>query len=56
MHHIIGSLVIGAISPKEVETNLNSRKAQIPAALWTDLRDAGLIDPSFVTDRMKGTD
>jgi len=44
-HPAISSLVIGAISPKEVETNLNSRKAQIPAALWTDLRDAGLIDP-----------
>lgn len=44
-HPAVSSLVIGAISPKEVESNLNSRKAQIPAELWTDLRDAGLIDP-----------
>lgn len=42
-HPAISSLVIGAVSPDEIAANLASRQLELPAALWTDLQDAGLI-------------
>jgi D-threo-aldose 1-dehydrogenase len=36
-------LVIGAIHPDEIAANLAARQIQLPAALWADLQEAGLI-------------
>ncbi len=43
-HRAVTSLVIGAETAEEVTNNIESMQANVPAALWTDLRDAGLID------------
>lgn len=43
-HPAISSLAIGAISPNEVAANLAAFKAPIPAALWDELLEAGLIE------------
>jgi D-threo-aldose 1-dehydrogenase len=43
-HPAISSLVIGAIHPDEIAANLAARQIQIPAALWDDLLEAGLIE------------
>ncbi len=42
-HPAISSLVIGAIHPDEIAANLAARQIQLPAALWADLQEAGLI-------------
>ncbi len=44
-HPAVTALVVGAISPAEVETNLRSLETPIPAALWQELRTQGLIEP-----------
>jgi len=43
-HPTITSLVIGAVKPAEVEANVQALGTTIPAALWQDLRAAGLIE------------
>ncbi len=43
-HPTITSLVIGAVKPAEVEANVQALGMTIPAALWQDLRAAGLIE------------
>ena len=42
-HPAVSSLVIGAVSPDEIATNLAARQVELPAALWTDLRAANLV-------------
>ncbi len=42
-HPAVSSLVIGAISPDEITANLAARQIQLPAALWADLLEAGLV-------------
>lgn len=44
-HPAVTSLVIGAKSPDEIDANLAAFDQAIPAALWDELRDAGLIAP-----------
>jgi len=43
-HPAVTALVVGAISPAEVKTNLHSLAVAVPAALWEDLRAQGLIE------------
>lgn len=43
-HPTITSLVVGAVKPAEVEANVDALAAPMPAALWQDLRSAGLIE------------
>jgi D-threo-aldose 1-dehydrogenase len=44
-HPAVSTLVIGAISPDEVAANLAARQTPIPAALWAELVEAGLVLP-----------
>ena len=43
-HPAVAAVVVGAVAPEEVRANVAAFSATIPAAFWTDLRDAGLID------------
>jgi D-threo-aldose 1-dehydrogenase len=43
-HPVVAGVVIGMRSAEEVASNLASSAAAVPAQLWTDLRDAGLLD------------
>jgi D-threo-aldose 1-dehydrogenase len=43
-HPVVAGVVIGMRSAEEVGSNLASSAAAVPAQLWRDLRDAGLLD------------
>jgi D-threo-aldose 1-dehydrogenase len=45
-HPAITSLIIGSVSVAEAADNRQTWETAIPAALWQDLRAAGLIDPN----------
>jgi len=42
-HPVVAGVVIGMRSAEEVRRNLASFRAEVPAQLWADLRDAGLL-------------
>ena len=42
-HPAVSSLVLGAVTPEEVQRNLASLATAIPPALWRDLRAGGLL-------------
>jgi D-threo-aldose 1-dehydrogenase len=42
-HPSVSSVVLGAVNPAEVEQNLAAMAAPVPAALWSDLKSAGLL-------------
>lgn len=45
LHHpAVVSLVLGAVSPAEVEANAADAGVEIPPALWADLKDQALLD------------
>jgi D-threo-aldose 1-dehydrogenase len=44
----VAAVVLGMRSAAEVRDNLALQGRTVPAALWTDLRDAGLLDPRAV--------
>ena len=48
-HPAVVSVVLGAVKPSEVESNVADARAKVPAALWSDLKAAGLIDASVPT-------
>jgi D-threo-aldose 1-dehydrogenase len=48
-HPAVASVLVGARSPQEVQDNLDAFNAEIPAALWDELKRAGLLDPSVPT-------
>jgi D-threo-aldose 1-dehydrogenase len=48
-HPAIRSLVVGMISPTEMDQNLRALHAPIPAAFWADLHDQGLIESAAPT-------
>lgn len=48
-HPAVTCVVLGAVTPGEVQRNLASMSASIPAALWSDLRGAGLLPPEAPT-------
>jgi len=45
----VSSLVLGAVTPDEVRRNVAAISAKVPAALWADLKTAGLLDASAPT-------
>ena len=44
LHPVVAGIVLGMRTPAEVAGNLAAFGAEVPAALWADLRAAGLID------------
>ena len=45
-HAAVVSVVLGAARPAEVAANAADAEQAVPAGLWTDLKLAGLLDPS----------
>ena len=43
-HPTISALVVGAVKPAEVEANIRALSVPIPAALWQELREQGLVE------------
>lgn len=43
-HPIVASVIPGGVRPEEVQQNLASVRAPIPAAFWADLKSQGLIE------------
>jgi D-threo-aldose 1-dehydrogenase len=48
-HPAVVSVLSGARSPKEVEENVDMFRVHVPAALWDDLRTAGLLGKNVPT-------
>ena len=46
-HPAVATVLVGMRSPEEVTDNVEAFGAEIPPALWDDLRGAGLLDPSI---------
>ena len=44
LHPVVAGIVLGMRTAGEVASNLAAFEAEVPAALWADLRAAGLID------------
>ena len=44
-HPIVASVATGMVSPEEVARNAAALAAPVPAALWSDLKAAGLLHP-----------
>jgi D-threo-aldose 1-dehydrogenase len=42
-HPAVSSIVLGAVTPEEVARNLSGFAAEIPAALWSDLKAEKLL-------------
>jgi len=49
-HPAVVSVVLGAVKPAEVEANALDADQKVPAALWSELKSAGLLDPAAPTD------
>lgn len=45
-HPVVASVIPGARSVPEMEENIRYMRWTIPAALWSDLKTAGLVDPA----------
>lgn len=45
-HPAVAAVIPGAASVAEVEENARMIESPIPAALWSELKDAGLLDPA----------
>jgi D-threo-aldose 1-dehydrogenase len=45
-HPAVASLVLGGVTPQEVERNVAALSSEVPAALWADLKAANLLDAS----------
>jgi len=43
-HPAVVSVVLGAVKPDEVKANVHDATVAIPAALWSDLKSAGLLN------------
>ncbi|MFN8441419.1 MAG: aldo/keto reductase [Caldilineaceae bacterium] len=48
-HPVVRSLVVGMVSPAEVDQNLAALHEPIPAAFWAELREEGLIEQGAPT-------
>ncbi|MEZ4733608.1 MAG: aldo/keto reductase [Caldilineaceae bacterium] len=46
---LVASIIPGAIAPDQVQMNVNLLQQSIPAALWSDLKDAGLLSKDAPT-------
>jgi D-threo-aldose 1-dehydrogenase len=45
-HPAVASLVLGGVTPQEVERNVAALSSKVPTALWSDLKAAHLLDAS----------
>jgi D-threo-aldose 1-dehydrogenase len=50
LHPAVATLVLGAVAPDEVAANAADAAVMVPAALWRDLKAAGLLDVAAPTD------
>lgn len=48
-HPAVVSVVLGGVAPAEVRANVDEAKRPVPAALWAELKSAGLLDASAPT-------
>lgn len=48
-HPAVVSVVLGAVTPAEVEANAAEAGQPVPPALWSELKSAGLLDPAAPT-------
>jgi D-threo-aldose 1-dehydrogenase len=48
-HPTVTSLVVGAVKPSEVATNIDALRAEIPPELWQELKTKGLIEADAPT-------
>jgi D-threo-aldose 1-dehydrogenase len=48
-HPAVVSIVLGAVKPEEVTTNVHDASVAIPAGLWSDLKAAKLVEPTAPT-------
>jgi D-threo-aldose 1-dehydrogenase len=44
-HPAVASVVLGGQSPQEIERNVAALSSEVPAALWSDLKAARLLNP-----------
>ncbi|WP_226783066.1 aldo/keto reductase [Oceaniglobus trochenteri] len=49
LHPAVSAVIPGATEPAHVRQNVDLMKRKIPAALWADLKQRGLIDPKSPT-------
>ncbi|CAN5919383.1 aldo/keto reductase [soil metagenome] len=45
-HPAVVSVILGAVKPEEAAANAVDAQAVVPSGLWSDLKSAGLLDPS----------
>lgn len=45
-HPAVVSVVLGAVKPAEVQATVADADERVPAALWSELKSAGLLDPA----------
>ena len=48
-HPAVVSVVLGAVKPEEVKSNVHDATVEIPAGLWSDLKSAKLLDSAAPT-------
>ena len=48
-HPAVVSVVLGAVKPEEVKSNVQDATVEIPAGLWSDLKSAKLLDSAAPT-------
>jgi len=48
-HPAVVSVILGAVKPSEAVANAADAASPVPAALWSELKSAGLLDPSAPT-------
>ncbi len=53
-HPAVGSVLIGARSPAEIEENARMFETPVPSELWDELRAEGLLSPEVRTPRSEG--
>ena len=50
-HPAVVSVIPGGAGPAEMESNIAAAAAEIPAALWADLKREGLVHPDAPVER-----
>ena len=48
-HPAVATIVLGAVKPEEVRSNVAALAQSVPGALWADLKSEGLLDKSAPT-------
>jgi D-threo-aldose 1-dehydrogenase len=45
-HPAVVTVLLGGVTPQEVQANSTDADQPVPAALWSDLQSAGLLSPA----------